>query len=72
MSSLVFLVVALVGAVVVGSLRSVHLGLVPSENHTRSAGSQDALRIRGARESLRSALDAHAGESESLPDPSVA
>jgi hypothetical protein len=62
MSSLVFLVVALVGAVVVGSLRSVHLGLVPSES-----------RIRGARESLRrSALDVHAGEHESLPDPSIA
>ena len=72
MSSLVFLVSALIGAVIVGSLRSVHLGLVPSENRSGSATSQDALGIRGARESLRSALDAHAGENESLPDPSIA
>ena len=70
MSSLVFLVVALVGAVVVGSLRSVHLGLVPSESRSGSAGVQDTLRVR--RDSLRSALDAHGGESEPLPDPSVA
>ena len=70
MSSLVFLVIALVGAVVVGSLRSVHLGLVPSESRSGSVGAQDALRVR--RESLRSALDAHAYESRPLPDPSIA
>jgi hypothetical protein len=65
MSSLVFLVISLVGAVLVGSLRNVHLTPARSENRQQSA--RDV-----SRNLPRPPLAAQTGSHTALPDPSAA
>lgn len=71
MSALFFLVVSLAGAVLVGTLRSHHLGLAPSEH--RSPRAHDTLPLPvAAPQAYRPTLSAHAGHGRMLVDPSAA